>query len=352
MGRLEVSEKLFGFIKEQPVTLFTMKNNNGFEVSCMNYGCIITEILVPDRFGKIENIVLGFGSLEEYEENPNFLGAVVGRFAGRIGRGTFHLGEHVYKVTINENNNHLHGGRKGFSHVVWDSTVIEHEHETAIEFSYLSPDGEEGYPGNLQMKVVYTMSNENNDLVISYSGISDKKTLLNVTNHTYFNLSGNLKRDILDHELKMDSKQFIELDDELLPTGNLVPVDYSVFDFRQGRKISDGVDSNHPQNIVAGNGYDHPFLLNKGESDAIVLVDHESGRKLVVETTEPAVVLYTGNNLAGLYSTEGIQLRNYLGLCLETQGPPDSVHHSHFQSSIVNEGEMFESKTKYSFSLI
>ncbi|QFF97608.1 galactose mutarotase [Psychrobacillus glaciei] len=349
---MKLTKKLFGFINEQPVTLFTIKNNKGFEVSCMDYGCIITEILAPDRFGKIENTVLGFGSLEEYEGNSYFLGAVVGRFAGRIKRGSFNLEGNVYQVKTNENNNHLHGGHKGFSHVLWDSKVIKCEHKTAVEFSYFSPDGEEGYPGNLKMKVVYTIYNGSNDLVITYSGISDKKTLINVTNHTYFNLSGNLERDILDHELTIDSQQFIELNEELLPTGNLVPVDHSVFDFRQGRKISDGVESNHPQNILVGNGYDHPFLLNKSETHAIVLVDHESGRKLVLETTEPSVVLYTGNNLEGSYSTEGVELQNYLGVCLETQSPPDSIHHQHFQSSIVREGEVFKSKTKYSFGLI
>lgn len=349
---LEVKKKLFGFIDGQPVTLFTVKNNNGFEVACINYGCIITKLLAPDRDGNIENIVLGFDCIEPYVSNTHFLGAVVGRFAGRIQNGKFSLEGQDYQVRPNDNQHHLHGGQKGFSHVLWDAQVMEQEHEVTIAFSYVSPDGEEGYPGNLKMNVHYTISRNHNKLVIDYSGISDKTTVLNVTNHTYFNLSGNLKRDILDHELTMNSDYFLELDDELLPTGECVAVDHSVFDFRKGRKVREGVASNHPQTILAAKGYDHPFLLPKGQESEIVVVDHESGRKLVVETTEPMVVLYTGNKLDGPDSITGVKLRNYLGLCLETQRPPDSLRHPHFPSSIIQAGEAYQAQTTYSFGLI
>lgn len=348
---MEMKKELFGLINEQPVTLYTLKNQNGFALSCLDYGGIITEIMAPDREGKIENIVLGFDTLEEYYDNPHYFGAVVGRFAGRIKNGIVYLDGNDYQVTTNENNHHLHGGRQGFSHVLWDSTVIEKENEISIMFSYVSPNGEEGYPGNLEIKMTYTITADN-ELIISYWGISDKKTILNPTNHTYFNLSGDLKRSILDHELKISSHQFIELNDELLPTGKVLAVDQTVFDFRKGRAIRDGVISTHPQNALATNGYDHPFLLNENQHQEIIVKDHESGRKLVVETTEPAVIVYTGNKLEGDYTIRGEKARNYLGLCLETQAPPDSIEHPQFHSSILDVGGVYESMTKYTFCTI
>lgn len=347
-----VQEKLFGFIDNRPVTLFTVRNKNGFEVSCMNYGCVIIEILASDRRQQYENVVLGFDTLEEYGQNAKYLGAVVGRVAGRIKGGYFRLGENVYNITMNEKNNHIHGGPKGFSHALWDATVLEGDQETTIEFTYLSKDGEEGYPGNLEMKVAYTILNDKDTLSITYTGISDKDTLVNVTNHSYFNLSGNLKKDVLGHELMMDSPAYLELNEEFLPTGNLVPVENSVFDFRESRKIAEGAASVHPQNVLVGNGYDHPFLLKESEPSIMVLSDEESGRKLVVETTESAVVLYTGNNLGSSTLMRGEQLRDYLGVCLETQGPPDSIHHPHFRSSILKAGKEYKSTTIFSFGVI
>ena len=194
--------------------------------------------------------------------------------------------------------------------------------------------------------------NDQDKLSITYTGISDKDTLVNVTNHSYFNLSGNLKRDIVNHELIIDSSKYLELDKELLPTGKLIPVDNSTFDFRKGRVIANGLNSIHPQNVLVGNGYDHPFILDKKESNQIVLTEEISRRKLVVETTEAAVILYTANTLGSGEIMRGEYLRNYLGVCLETQGPPDSVHHSHFQSSILLAGETYQSTTVYSFGLI
>ena len=345
-----VQEKLFGSINGQPVTLFTMRNKNGFEVSCMNYGCVITEILASNRTEQYENVVLGYDTFEVYGQNAQYLGAMVGRVAGRIKGGSFSLGENIYNIPTNENSNHIHGGPKGMSRVLWDATVLEGEHETTIEFTYFSKDGEEGFPGNLEMKVAYTILNDEDTLSITYNGISDKDTLVNVTNHSYFNLSGNLKRDVLEHELTMDSPVYLELNEMFLPTGNLVSVDGTVFDFRGGRKIADGAASAHPQNVLVGNGYDHPFLLNENEP-RMVLADEVSGRRLVVTTTESAVVLYTGNSLEGS-KMRGQQLREYLGVCLETQGPPDSIHHPHFPSSILQAGDEYKSTTTYSFGII
>lgn len=346
-----VQERLFGYQNGLPVTLYTVRNNNGFEVSCMNYGCVITEILASDRSGHYENVVLGYNTLEEYGQNSKYLGAVIGRVAGRIKGESFCLGEEVYNISKNEKNNHLHGGPNGFSHRLWDVSVVESDQETTIEFTYLSKDGEEGYPGNLEMKVAYTILQEVDTLSITYTGISDKDTLVNITNHSYFNLSGNLKRDILGHELRMDSPTYLELSEEFLPTGRLVPVENSVFDFRQGRKIAEGAFSTNPQNILVGNGYDHPFLLENNEPSILVLTEEESGRKLVIETTESAVVLYTGNNLGSSEIMRGERLRDYLGLCLETQGPPDAINHPHLQSSILRAGNEYNSTTSFSFGL-
>lgn len=349
---MKVHQRLFGHIEERPVTLFTFENANGFQMSCMDWGCIITEIQAPDRSGNLENVVLGFDTLEEYGDNPHFLGAVAGRFAGRIKGGAFSLEGRDYQLAKNANGHHLHGGDKGFSHVLWESAVIHTEREASVEFTYISPDGEEGYPGTLEVKVTYTISDDTDELFISYSAVSDQKTLVNLTNHSYFNLSGDLKEDVLNHRLTLDSSEFLELDEELIPTGELIGVERSVFDFRKGRKIQDGTVSGDPQNLQAGCGYDHPFLLDSNQQGEIVLEDEKSGRRLIVETTEPAVVLYTGNGLEGTYSFRGTKARNYLGLCLETQGLPDSIHHPHFPTAVLKKGERFTSETCYSFSVM
>jgi aldose 1-epimerase len=318
----------------------------------MDWGCIITEIQAPDRSGKMGNVVLGFDTLDEYGDNPHFLGAVAGRFAGRIKGGAFSLEGKDYQLAANANGHHLHGGEKGFSHVLWDSHVIHNGNEASIEFTYVSPDGEEGYPGSLELKVSYTLSNDRDELLIKYSAVSTQTTLVNLTNHSYFNLSGDLKQDVLNHKLFLNSSEFLALDEELIPTGELMAVDRSVFDFREGRKIYDGTVSGDPQNLLAGCGYDHPFLLDGNQQEEIVVLDEASGRRLTVETTEPAVVLYTGNGLEGPYSFRGTKARNYLGLCLETQGLPDSVHHSHFPSAVLKKGERYTSETRYSFGVI
>lgn len=349
---MEVQQRLFGHLEGRPVTLFTVRNANGFQVSCIDWGCIITEIQAPDQNGKLENVVLGFDTLEEYGNNLHFLGAVAGRFAGRIKGGAFKLDGKDYQLAANANGHHLHGGTKGFSHVLWDSNVIHNGNEARIEFTYLSPDGEEGYPGNLELKVTYAISDDANDLLISYSALTDETTLVNLTNHSYFNLSGDLKEDVLSHCLTLDSSEFLELDEELIPTGEMMQVDRSMFDFREGRKIHDGTVSGDPQNLQAGCGYDHPFLLDRNQQEEIVLEHEVSGRKLTVETTEPAVVLYTGNGLEGPDIYRGTKACNYLGLCLETQGLPDSIHHPHFPSAVLKAGERYTSETRYSFGVM
>lgn len=347
---MSVVETKFGETNGKNVSAYTLKNKNGIEVTCLNYGCAITKMVTPDREGNYENIVLGFDQLEDYERNPAYFGTVVGRVAGRIKDARFELDGQVYTLPNNHNGHHLHGGVKGFSHVVWEAITVETETETAVTFSYTSPDGEEGYPGTVELKVTYTL-NDNNEFLIQYEAVCDQTTLLNVTNHTYFNLSGGLKRDVQQHTLKIDSDRFVELDEELLPTGEFLDVTGTPFDFRAGRQIRDGVQSRHPQNILAGNGYDHPFILNHHHHGEMVLIDKESGRKLIVETDEPSVVLYTGNHLPEEGSIYGVPSNKYMGLCLETQGLPDAIHHPHFPSCVLPKGKVFSSMTKYTFGV-
>jgi aldose 1-epimerase len=350
VGKVKVLQDKFGEVNSQPVTSTTLVNNQGMKVISIDYGCIITKVIVPDKNGNLENVVLGFDSMEEYIAHSPYFGAVIGRFAGRIKGGQFELDGQTCELAKNNNNNHLHGGLRGFDKVVWGSQIVEGENEVNVVYTYLSEDGEEGYPGNLEMKVTYTLT-EKNKFSITYEAVSDKKTLLNVTNHSYFNLSGDLKRDILDHELTLKSDSFVELDEELIPTGEILSVQGTPFDFRKGRFIKDGVESNHPQNILAGNGYDQPFLLTENESKEIVLKDDDSGRVLTIETDQPSVVLYTGTQMTSDFGIRGIQSRKYLGLCLETQGLPDNIHHSHFPSSILEKGQVYRSTTSYLFGV-
>ncbi|GGH85868.1 aldose 1-epimerase [Pullulanibacillus pueri] len=345
---MKVSQEVFGQVDGKPVHQFTIENEHGMVLSCLDYGCIITKLIVPDRKGIFENVVLGFDTLEEYQKYSPYFGAVVGRVAGRIANGAFELDGENYQLPKNEKNNHLHGGPHGFSHVLWDVNIIEEQESVSLEFTYRSPDGEAGYPGTVDVKVTYIF-NEKNELHIHYDATTDQTTLVNLTNHSYFNLSGNLKRDVLNHTLFLDSDQFIELNDELLPTGQRLNVEGTPFDFRASRKIADGPKSSHPQNQLVGKGYDHPFLLNKQQSEEIKLTDEASGRALIVETSEPSVVLYTCNQLEEGFDIRGVPSRPYLGVCLETQSPPDSIHHSHFQQCILEKGQDYHTHTLFKF---
>lgn len=345
-----ISKSLFGETGGQKVYEYTLKNANGIEISCLNYGCAITKIIAPDRRGKSENIVLGFQDFANYKENPIYAGVVVGRVAGRIKNAQFDLEDKTYTLAANNGQHHLHGGLKGFHHAVWDAEIVDEEQQSVIQFSYTSLDGDEGYPGTLTITVTYTLNN-NNEFIIHYQGQSDRTTLLNPTNHTYFNLSGNLKQDVSEHILKIDSSHFLELTEDLLPTGNLLNVNNNVFDFRTGRKIIEGINSNNAQNKIAGQGYDHPYVLDSNHNREIILYDEESGRSLVIETDAVGVVLYTGNQIPDDLEIFGVKSRPYLGLCLETQGLPDAIHHSNFPSCILKKDQIFSSITKYTFSI-
>jgi aldose 1-epimerase len=343
---MKVIQQRFGQIEQQNIFSYTLVNDHGLEVTAINYGCIITKIVAPDKNGAFENIVLGHDTLTEYVNDSYFLGAVAGRVAGRIQGASFELDGNVYELAKNDRNNHLHGGIKGFNKVVWESEMLE----DGVRFTYNSSDGEEGYPGNVPVHVTYTLNNHN-ELTIQYEAQTDKKTLLTVTNHSYFNLSGNGKRDILKHTLQLKSNQFLELDQEFIPTGQFIDAEQTPFDFTSERLIETGTTSAHPQNVLVGEGYDHPFLLNTHHDHEINLKDPESGRTLTMETDEPAVVVYSGNSIQTDGEFRGVPSRKYLGICLETQGLPDAIHHPNFPSTVLDKGQSYTSKTVYKFGI-
>ncbi|AZU60444.1 aldose epimerase family protein [Neobacillus mesonae] len=346
---MDITKKSFGYYNGRDVIEYTLANDAGMSVSCLNFGCVITKIMVPDRHGSVENVVLGFDRLEEYLEWSPYFGAVVGRVAGRIKGARFELDGKAYTLAANEEPNHLHGGKKGFSSVIWEVETFVEDDAIGVKFSYHSPDGEEGYPGNLETTVTYLLNNDN-ELKVTYVAMTDQKTPVTLTNHSYFNLSGNVKSDCAKHRLQLDNDRFLELGSDLLPTGRMLNAADTPFDFRSGRNLIDGIQAKHPQNLLVGNGYDHPLLFaNEGEN-TILLSDDQSGRKLTVRTNQPCVVLYTSNQLEGPFSISGVQARNYLGVCLETQGFPDAVHHPEFPSVILSPKEKYYQETTYRFS--
>ncbi|WP_371017911.1 aldose epimerase family protein [Pseudalkalibacillus sp. JSM 102089] len=342
---MNISQENFGTLNGQDVTLFKLQTKSGFEISCIDYGCIITRILSPNKNGQLENIVLGYDTLEEYLTCSNYFGAVIGRVAGRIDGGSFELGGKEFHLHKNDANNHIHGGSRGFNSVIWDAKVIQnHQDEGTIEFKYHSADGEEGYPGNVEVVVRYTLNNQD-ELTIHYSATSDKDTIMNLTNHTYFNLSGDLKEDVLSHSLKLKSNYYLELNRDMIPTGKLLNVQGTSFDFRDGNKLSEGVNHPHEQNLLVGEGYDHPFILE--DHQEIVL--SSSGRKLTVATSEPCVVLYTGNSICEGFKIREVPSKKYLGVCLETQKHPNAINQPEFPSVVLSENTPYESKTRYKF---
>lgn len=349
--QMNVTKTIFGEIDNRTVDSYTITNDKGMTVKCINYGCIITDIIVPDRNGNCENVVLGYDTIEEYLNENAYFGAIVGRTAGRIKGAQFELDGETYTLEQNENSNNLHGGFNGFNRVIWDATIIEDKDVSGVEFTYVSQDGEGGYPGTVTMSVKYLLNNKS-EFTIHINGLSDKKTILNCTNHSYFNLSGDIKRDILDHTLTLKSDKFLPVDEQLLPTGELADVEGTPFDFRNGQKIIEGTHTDHQQNLLAGTGYDHPFLLNANQDQEILLEDQESGRMLIVETNQPGVVIYTSNQLDGDFKIRGVQARPYLGICLETQGLPDAIHHPHFPTIVLEKGKEYNAVTTYRFDVI
>lgn len=331
-------------------TEYTISNDHGISVSALDFGGIITKIMVPDKNGKRENIVLGYKNYQDYESNPNYFGAIIGRVAGRIKGASFELDGRTYNLEANNGEKHLHGGSRGFHQIIWKVAPFETDSETGLKLTYKSADGEGGYPGNLDMTIIYTLNKEK--LLIDYLVTTDQTTPISLTNHSYFNLSGNLKNTIHDHRVTIDSSRFVELDKDLIPTGKLADVDGTPFDFRSGSFLRTGLDHSFEQNMIVGNGYDHYFLFDHTSEYQAIIEDPDSGRVLSVKTNQPGMVMYTANALEnGLQLAEGISSKHQ-GVCLETQGSPASLHNDIFPGILLKAGERYEKQTAFTFQVL
>ena len=339
-----------------PVDLYTMTNRNGIEVGVITYGARVTKIKTPDRKGNFDDVVLGFDTLEGYlSENPYF-GAVVGRYGNRIAKGRFKLDGKEYKLAVNNGPNSLHGGLKGFDKVVWTANDVSTPAAPAVELTYLSKDGEEGYPGNLTVKVKYTLNDEN-EVQLDYSATTDKTTVTNITNHTYFNLAGAGNGDILNHQLKLNASRFTPVDAGLIPTGELKGAFGTPFNFSVPTAIGSRIDQKEDQQLKFGLGYDHNWVLDAPKPGDLILaaevMDASSGRFLRLSTNQPGVQFYTGNFLDGTIKGKGGKVYGKRSaLCLETQHFPDSPNHQNFPTTTLKPGDTMTSRTIWRFSVI
>ncbi|KAA6439962.1 galactose mutarotase [Dyadobacter flavalbus] len=346
-----ISKETFGELPDgQKAELYTLTNGNGMTVNITNYGGIITKLTAPDKSGAWTDVVLGFDSLAPYLKDSPYFGALIGRYGNRIAKGKFTLNGKEYSLPVNNGPNSLHGGLKGFDKVLWKATEIKKDSVVGLQLEYLSKDMEEGYPGNLTVKVTYTLDNDN-ALSINYTATTDKPTVINLTNHSYFNLTG-LKRDILNHEVTLVSDSIVPVDKNLIPTGKLRAVEGTPFDFRKSVKINDGISKTDEQLTNAG-GFDHCWVIKRTEPGLMLFAtvkEPESGRKMEVFTTEPAVQFYTGNFLDGSLKGKNATYVKRFGFCLETEHYPDSPNQPQFPSTVLNPGDTYNTTTKYRFS--
>ena len=330
------------------VKQYTLVNNEGMSVSILNYGGIITSVKVKNKEGKFENIVLGYDSLENYVDNDPYLGAIIGRVGNRIANGSFTLNSKTYNLEVNNGPNHLHGGLKGFDKVVWDVKIQEEQEKVLLHLFYESAHMEEGYPGNLITHVTYILDNEN-QLSVSYKAKTDSTTIVNLTQHSYFNLSGDFNSTILDHQLQIDADAITTLNQNMIPTGDYTDLTDTPLDFRVLKSIGKDINSSNQQIEIAG-GYDHNYVINKPSLDSSFakVIHSNSGRVMEVFTDQPGVQLYTGNFLEAIND-------NYMGkrsgFCLETQHFPDSPNQSNFPSIVLEPGMVYNTTTKFKFSV-
>lgn len=352
---MDIKKEPFGQMTDgTPVDLYTLTNANGLQVAITTYGGAVVSLLVPDREGMLGDIALGFETLEGYVQHVFYIGCIAGRYANRIAQGKFTLNGVAYTLTQNEGENHLHGGVKGFDKVVWNAEEKSDDDGVGLALTYLSKDGEEGYPGNLSVKVTYTLAN-NDELRIDYTAITDKDTIVNLTNHTYFNLADGGAGDILGHELMIDADRFTPVDSTAIPIGELRSVTSTPMDFLQMTAIGARIDQDDEQ-LRLGRGYDHNWVLNS-PSGALALAArvHEptTGRVMEVYTTEPGIQFYSGNFFNGTSIGKGGKVYHKRhGLCLETQHFPDSPNHPDFPSTVLKPGETYQTTTVYRFSIL
>jgi len=347
-----LAQRAYGTMPDgTPVHEYTL-TQPGIEVKLITYGGILTSISVPDRSGAMGNITLGFDTLEDYIAKSPYFGCITGRYANRIANGKFTLDGIEYTLAINNGPNALHGGIVGLDKRVWSAEADEAN--CAVKLTYLSPDGEEGYPGSVALSVTYTLSAS--ALRIDYAATTDRRTIINLTNHAYFNLAGDGAGSIEDHHILLNADRYTPIIDAgAIPTGELAAVAGTPFDFRTSKRIGADIRSSHPQ-MVYGRGYDHNWVLNREDNTSLVLAarlhDPASGRVMEVSTTEPGIQLYTGNFLdATRVGSGGGMYRQGDGLCLETQHFPDSPNQPHFPSTVLNPGEQYQSTTVFSFSV-
>ena len=354
--KMNIEVKQFGTTADgREVRLYALSNSNGMKAEIMTYGGIVVSLKVPDRDGKIGDIVLGYDNLDGYIKNNPYFGSIVGRYGNRIAKGRFTIDGKEYKLATNNEPGgiacHLHGGIKGLDKVVWKAEPIEQKDAVGVKLTYLSKDGEEGYPGNLDCTVTCLITN-NNELKIEYLATTDKATYVNLTHHGYFNLTG-AQRDILDHQLMLNADRFTPVDVGLIPTGELRSVKNTVMDFTRPTAIGAGINSDYEQ-IKFGGGYDHNWVLNKQGDEmvpAATVYEPTTGRLMEVLTTEPGVQLYSGNFLDGTITGKaGKVYKHRYAFCLETQHYPDSPNKSNFPSTLLRPGQKYETTTIYRFS--
>jgi aldose 1-epimerase len=349
--RSEISRESFGRTKEgTPVDIFTLRNSKGLEARICNYGGIVVSFKVPDRHGKMEDVVLGYDHLDGYLTNNPFFGCLVGRYGNRIAGGKFVLEGKEYKIAVNNGPNALHGGLKGFDKVVWEPSVLATPEGTSLQLKYLSKDGEEGYPGNLSVTAVYAVT-EDNGLRLDYTATTDKPTVLNLTQHSYFNLAP--RANILDHKVMIAADKFTPTDGTLIPTGELRSVEGTPFDFRKPTAIGARINQENEQ-LKFGSGYDQNFIINKAPNQlglAARVLEPKTGRVLEVLTTEPAMQFYTGNHLKDITGKDGWRYQPRDGFCMEPQHFPDSPNHPEFPSTVLKPGEVYRNTIIYRFSV-
>ncbi len=349
-----VTRASFGTMPDgTPVDVYTLTNVHGLEVRAITYGGIIVSLKTPDRNGRLGDIVLGFDSLDGYLKSSPYFGAIIGRYGNRIARGRFTLDGKTYTLATNDGANHLHGGVKGFDKVVWHAEPVQNDKSVAVIFTHTSPDGDEGYPGTLHVRVTYTLT-DNDSLEVDYYATTDKATPVNLTQHSYFNLAGDGSGDVLGERLTIDADHYTPVGAGLIPTGEIAPVESTPFDFRTPTAIGARIDADNAQLKLAG-GYDHNFVLERegdGLAHAARVVDPASGRTLDIETTEPGIQFYSGNFLDGtITGKDGHVYGHRNGFCLETQHYPDSPNHPTFPSTILRPGREYHSTTVFTFGV-
>jgi aldose 1-epimerase len=347
LAMLTVQSEPFGETADgQPIVHYSLVNRRGMQVGLINLGAIITAVRVPDRKGEVANVTLHFPDLAGYEANAPYFGGICGRYANRIAFGKFTLDGREYQLATNNGPHHLHGGKVSFIKRVWDHERVDGDDAVGVRFTYVSPDGEEGYPGTLRVEVTYTLNNDN-ELRLDYRAETDQTTVLNLTNHAYWNLAGAGQGTILDHELTLYCDRYLPVDEGSIPTGELADVAGTPMDFRSPRRIGERID----QTVNGNGGYDHCYVVN-GEfgtlRPAAKVVDPHSGRVLEIATTEPGIQLYTGNHLQGTPET-GHAVRHG-ALCLEAQHFPDSPNRPEFPSTVLKPGEIYRQTTVHKFS--